>query len=53
LIAAGFGYLAASVTPLLLAIYANVVDRFAGIPLMVGEPALILCLSLSAQRINH
>src|SRR6266481_4761506 len=44
LIAAGFGYLAESVTPLLLPIYANVVDRFASIPLMVGEPALILWL---------
>ena len=40
LIAAGFGYVADSVTPLLLPGYANVVDRFASIPLMLGEPAL-------------
>jgi len=45
LIAAGFGYLADGVTPLLLPGYANVVDRFASIPLMLGEPALILWLS--------
>jgi Domain of unknown function (DUF4386) len=42
LIAAGFGYLADSITPLLLPSYANVVDRFASIPLTLGEPAIIL-----------
>src|SRR5215471_10490394 len=44
LIAAGFGYLVNSVTPLLLPNYAIVVDRFASLPLMVGEPALVLWL---------
>jgi len=50
LIAAGFGYLADSVTPLLLPSYANVVDRFASIPLMLGEPALILWLLIIGAK---
>jgi len=50
LIAAGFGYLAESVTPLFLPIYAKVVDRFASIPLMVGEPALILWLLIVGAK---
>jgi len=50
LIAAGFGYLADSVTPLLLPGYANVVDRFASIPLMLGEPALILWLLIIGAK---
>ena len=44
LIAAGFGYLADSVTPLLLPSYANVVGRFASIPLTLAEPSIILWL---------
>src|SRR5215470_6332085 len=50
LIAAGFGYLADSVTPLLLPSYTNVVDRFASIPLMLGEPALILWLLIRGAK---
>ena len=44
LIAACFGYLADSLTPLLLPGYENVVSRIASIPLTLGEPALILWL---------
>ena len=50
LIAAGFAYLADSVTPLLLPSYANVVDRFASIPLMLGEPAIILWLLIVGAK---
>jgi len=50
LITAGFGYLAESVTPLLAPDYANVVGRFAGIPLMIGEPALILWLLIIGAK---
>lgn len=50
LIAAGFGYLAESVTPLLLPSHASVVDRFASIPLAVGEPALILWLLIMGAK---
>jgi hypothetical protein len=50
LIAAGFGYLADSVTPLLLPSYANVVGRFASIPLMLGEPAIILWLLIIGAK---
>lgn len=42
LIAACFGYLADSLTPLLLPNYANLVGRIANIPLTLGEPAIIL-----------
>ena len=44
LIAACFGYLADSLTPLLLPSYANLVGRIANIPLTLGEPAIILWL---------
>jgi hypothetical protein len=50
LIAAGFGYLAESIAPLLLPSYANAVDRFASIPLMLGEPAFILWLLIVGAR---
>jgi len=50
LIAAGFAYLADSITPLLLPSYANVVDRFASIPLMLGEPAIILWLLIIGAK---
>ena len=50
LIAAGFGYVAESVTPLLLPVYANVVDRLAGVPLAIGEPALILWLLIVGAK---
>ena len=50
LIAAGFGYVVDSVTPLLLPGYANVVARFASIPLMLGEPALILWLLIIGAK---
>ena len=50
LIAAGLGYLVNSVTPLLLPNYAIVVDRFASLPLMVGEPALILWLLIIGAK---
>jgi Domain of unknown function (DUF4386) len=42
LIAACFGYLADSLTPLLLPDYAILVGRIASIPLTLGEPAIIL-----------
>ena len=44
LIAACFGYLAISLTPLLLPSYSNIVSRLANIPLTLGEPAAILWL---------
>jgi hypothetical protein len=44
LIAACFGYLAVSLTPLLLPSYTNIVSRLANIPLTLGEPAAILWL---------
>ena len=50
LIAAGFGYVVESIVPLLLPAYANAVDRFASIPLMVGEPALILWLLIVGAK---
>jgi hypothetical protein len=50
LIAAGFAYLAESITPLLLPSYANVVNRFASIPLMLGEPAIILWLLIIGAK---
>jgi hypothetical protein len=42
LIAACFGYLADSLTPLLLPDFAILVGRIASIPLTLGEPAIIL-----------
>lgn len=50
LIAAGFGYLANSVTPLLFPSYANVVGRFASVPLTLGEPAIILWLLIMGAK---
>jgi hypothetical protein len=50
LMAAGFGYLADSVTPLLLPSYANVVNRIASVPLTLGEPALILWLLIVGAK---
>ncbi len=50
LIAAGFAYLADSVTPLLLPSYANAVDRFASIPLTLAEPAIILWLLIMGVK---
>lgn len=50
LIAAGFGYLADCFTPLLLPSYAHAVDRLASIPLMLGEPALILWLLIIGAK---
>jgi len=44
LIAASFGYLADSLTPFLLPAYADIVGRFASIPLALGEPPIILWL---------
>ena len=50
LIAACFGYLAESLTPLLLPSYENVVNRIAGIPLTPAEPALILWLLIMGAK---
>jgi len=50
LIAACFGYLADSLTPLLLPSYAHVVDRFVSIPLTLGEPAIILWLLIMGAK---
>ncbi|MBV8672802.1 MAG: DUF4386 domain-containing protein [Acidobacteriaceae bacterium] len=50
LIAAGFGYLADSLTPLLVPSYEGIVGRIAGIPLMLGEPAMILWLLIRGAK---
>jgi hypothetical protein len=50
LIAAGFGYLADTFTPLLLPSYANLVGRLASIPLTLGEPAIILWLLIRGAK---
>lgn len=50
LVAACFGYVANSLTPLLLPGYANFVGRIAGVPLAVGEPALILWLLIRGAK---
>jgi hypothetical protein len=50
LIAACFGYLADSLTPLLLPSYSHVVDRFASIPLTLSEPAIILWLLIVGAK---
>jgi hypothetical protein len=50
LIAACFGYLADSLTPLLLPSYANMVGRFASIALTLGEPAIILWLLIRGAK---
>jgi len=50
LIAACFGYLADSLTPLLFPGYAGVVGRIAAIPLTLGEPAIILWLLIRGAK---
>ncbi len=50
LIAAGFGYLADSFTPLLLPSYADIVGRFASITLTLGEPTIILWLVIRGAK---
>ena len=50
LIAAGFGYLANGLTPLLLPNYEDVVGRIANIPLTLGEPAIILWLLIRRAK---
>ena len=50
LIAACFGYLAQSVTSLLLPSYSGAVDRFADVPVMIGEPAIILWLLVMGAK---
>ena len=50
LIAACFGYLADSLTPLLLPGYTNIVGRFASIPLTLGEPSTILWLLIMGAK---
>jgi uncharacterized protein DUF4386 len=50
LIAAGFGYLANGLTPLLLPNYEDVVGRIANIPLTLGEPAIILWLLVMGAK---
>jgi len=50
LIAAGVGYVADSITPLLLPGYENVVGRIAIIALTLGEPALILWLLIVGAK---
>ena len=50
LIAACFGYLADSLTLLLLPSYEDVVGRIANIPLTLGEPAIILWLLIRGAK---
>ena len=50
LIAACFGYLADSLTPLLLPSYEDFVGRIANIPLTLGEPAIILWLLIRGAK---
>jgi Domain of unknown function (DUF4386) len=50
LMAACFGYLADSLTPLLLPSYEDVVGRIANIPLTLGEPAIILWLLIRGAK---
>ena len=50
LIAAGFGYLADSLTPVLLPSYGDIVGQIANIPLTLGEPALILWLLIRGAK---
>ncbi len=50
LIAACFGYLAQSLTSLLLPSYEDVVYRYAGIPLTLAEPAMILWLLIRGAK---
>jgi len=50
LIAAGVGYVADSITPLLLPGYEDVVGRIASIAVTLGEPVLILWLLIMGAR---
>ena len=50
LIAACVGYLADSLTPLLLPSYEDAVGRIANIPLTLGEPAIILWLLIRGAK---
>lgn len=50
LIAACFGYLADSITPLLLPNYEHVVGQIAGVPLTLGEPVFILWLLIVGAK---
>jgi len=50
LIAAGFGYLAQSLGPLLLPSYGDMVSRFANILTAIGEPAIILWLLIMGAK---
>ena len=50
LMAAGFGYLADSLVPLLLPNYASLVNRLASIPLTLGEPSIILWLLIMGAK---
>ena len=50
LIAACFGYLAQSLTSLLLPSYENVVYRFAGVAVTLGEPAILLWLLIRGAK---
>jgi hypothetical protein len=50
LIAACFGYLADSLTTLLLPSYEDVVGRIANIPLTLGEPAILLWLLIRGAK---
>lgn len=50
LIAACFGYLADSITPLLLPNYEHVVGRIADIPLTLGEPVFMLWLLIVGAK---
>ena len=50
LVAACFGYVADSLTPFLLPGYANLAGRIAGIPLALGEPAIILWLLIMGTK---
>jgi hypothetical protein len=50
LIAACFGYVADSLTPFLMPGHANLVGRIAGIPLALGEPAMILWLLIMGAK---
>ena len=50
LIAACFGYLADSLTSLLLPSYGDVVGRIANVPLTLGEPAIILWLLIRGTK---
>jgi hypothetical protein len=50
LIAACFGYMAVSLTTVLLPSYINIVGRLANFPLTLGEPAAILWLLIMGAK---